>query len=254
MNPICITEQQKSAYFKQFDRKRWQFLQAYTDRFKTALTKQIEPVLKELDKGISEAMSQVDIIQEEPVRQAYTQLYTQVGGYYASQVFNGLKSAKGFQTKDQDDLFLRFMQSWVALEGAELVTNVTANTKAYLKQILEKGIEQNLTVEEIARNMRDSGRIAGITRARVISRSEIIRASNLGSLQGAKSSNLNLRKVWLATRDSRTRIDHAEADGQKVGMDDFFIVGGEELQYPADYRGSASNVIQCRCTQFFEPL
>lgn len=254
MNPICITEAQKSTYFKQFDRQRWQFLRAYENRFKTALIKQIEPVLSELDKGISQAMSQVDIVQEEPVRKAYTQLYTQVGGYYASNVFNGLKSKTGFQTKSQDDLFLRFMQSWVSLEGAGLVKNVTNNTKAYLKNILNKGIEQNLTVEEIARQMRDSGRIAGITRGRVIARSEIIRASNLGSLQGAKNSNLNLNKVWLSTIDGREREEHAIANGQTVGLDKPFIVAGEELQYPADARGSAGNVIQCRCTTFYEPI
>ena len=254
MNPICITEAQKTAYFKTFDRQRWQFLNAYTDIFKKALIKQIEPVLSELDKGISEAMTQVDIINEKPIREAYSRLYTQVGTYYASNVFNGLKSGKGFQTKDQDDLFMSFMQSWVELEGAELVTNVTANTKQYLKRILEKGIQDNLTIEEIAKQIRDSNRIGGISRARIVARTEIIRASNVGSLQGAKSSNLNLQKVWLSTIDSRVRIDHAEANNQKVGLDDFFLVGGEELKFPADPRGSASNTIACRCTTFYEPL
>lgn len=254
MNPICITEAQKSAYFKTFDRQRWQFLRAYTDRFKNALIKQIEPVLSELDKGISEAMSQVEIIQEKPIREAYNQLYSQVGSYYASNVFNGLKSGKGFQTKDQDDLFLRFMQAWVELEGAELVTNVTSNTKQYLKQILEKGIEENLTVEEIARNMRDSGRIAGIKRGRVIARTEIIRASNIGSLQGAQSSNLNLQKEWLATRDGRTRDDHARLDGTIIGMDQEFNVGGELARYPGDLQLSAAQSIQCRCTLAYVPL
>lgn len=254
MNPICITEAQKNAYFKTFDRKRWQFLRAYTDRFKKALDKQIEPVLSELDKGISEAMEQVEIVNEKPIREAYAQLYSQVGGYYASNVFDGLKSHGGYLTKDQDDLFLRFMQSWVELEGAELVRNVTNNTKQYLKQILEKGIEQDLTVEEIARNMRDSGRIAGITRGRVIARTEIIRASNVGSIQGAKSSNLNLQKEWLATRDGRQRPEHGSLDGTIIGMDQEFNVGGESARYPGDLRLSAAQSIQCRCTLAYVPL
>lgn len=255
MNPICITEAQKSAYFKQFDRKRWQFLNAYTDRFKNALIKQIEPVLKELDKGISEAMAQVDMVSEEPIRQAYNQLYTQVGSYYASNVFNGLKSHGSFQTKDQDDLFIRFMQSWVELEGAQLVQNVSANTKAYLRQILEKGIEQNLTVEQIARQMRDSGRIAGISRSRIISRSEIIRASNIGSLQGAKSSNLNLLKEWLPTLDGRERDTHGAMVSQDpIPMNAEFNLGGYPCQYPADASLPASESIQCRCSLSYVPV
>ena len=31
-------------------------------------------------------------------------------------------------------------------------------------------------------------------------------------------------------------------------MDKNFLVGGEELSYPGDSRGSAANVINCRCT------
>jgi uncharacterized protein with gpF-like domain len=253
MNPICITEAQKTAYFKQFDRNRRQFLNAYTNRFKNALIKQIEPVLSELEKGISEAMSQVDIIQSEPIRQAYSQLYTQVGSYYASNVFNGLKSHGGFQTKDIDDQFLVFMQSWMETEGVNLVTNVTENTKSQLRSILKDGIEKELSVEEMARTMRESGRIAGITRARVIARTEIIRASNIGSLQGARASNLNLSKEWIATRDGRTRTEHAVVDGTIIPTDKEFNIGGESARYPADYQLSAGQSINCRCTLAYVP-
>lgn len=254
MNPICVTEQQKSAYFKSFDRQRWQFLNAYTNVFRSALLKQVEPVLAELEKGISEASSQIDIIQSEPIRQAYSRLYGQVGTYYASRVLSGLKSHYGIQTKATEDQFRRFMQAWVELEGAELVVNITANTKAYLKQALQKGIEQNLTVEEIARNIRNSNHIAGISRGRVIARTEIIRASNLGSLQGARDSNLNLQKEWIATRDDRTRIDHSVLDGQVIGMDQEFNVGGQSARYPGDLRLSAGQSVQCRCTLSYLPV
>jgi hypothetical protein len=44
-------------------------------------------------------------------------------------------------------------------------------------------------------------------RAARIARSEIVNASNLGSLAGAAESGVPLLKVWLSTRDSRTRRD-----------------------------------------------
>jgi hypothetical protein len=43
-----------------------------------------------------------------------------------------------------------------------------------------------------------------------------------------------------------------DVDGQKVGINEMFIVGGENLEFPGDPFGSPGNVINCRCTLFFE--
>ncbi len=75
-----------------------------------------------------------------------------------------------------------------------------------------------------------------------------------GSIQAAKQSGLRLTKVWLSTPDGRTRADHRDADGQEVGIDEMFDVGGEELAYPGDPSGSASNVCQCRCTTYYNTV
>ena len=40
----------------------------------------------------------------------------------------------------------------------------------------------------------------------------------------------------------------SHADGQEVGIDEAFDVGGEALMYPADPAGSPGNIIRCRCT------
>ena len=55
-------------------------------------------------------------------------------------------------------------------------------------------------------------------------------------------------KEWVSVDDNRTREAHHHADGQVVPLDEPFIVDGEELMYPGDINGSASNVINCRCT------
>jgi hypothetical protein len=39
-----------------------------------------------------------------------------------------------------------------------------------------------------------------------------------------------------------------------IPIDDFFDVGGEKLKYPGDPRGSAGNVIQCRCAVVYERI
>jgi hypothetical protein len=85
-------------------------------------------------------------------------------------------------------------------------------------------------------------------RAERIARTEIVSASNLGSIEAARSTGLNLQKNWLSTRDARTREAHASVDGQVAELNGYFIVMGEELSYPGDIRGSAGNVISCRCS------
>jgi uncharacterized protein with gpF-like domain len=85
-----------------------------------------------------------------------------------------------------------------------------------------------------------------------IARTETMRASNAGSNAlyvdwGAK------QKEWLATADDRTRPEHqvGAAWGRPplvVGIDEKFMIGGEELEYPGDPAGDPGNTCQCRCT------
>lgn len=60
-------------------------------------------------------------------------------------------------------------------------------------------------------------------------------------------SAAELKMVWVALLDDKTREEHADADGQVVGIDEPFIVGGEELEYPGDDNGSDWNICNCRC-------
>lgn len=55
------------------------------------------------------------------------------------------------------------------------------------------------------------------------------------------------RKRWNTMEDEKVRPAHAEADGQTVGIREYFIVGGEPMLYPRDLNGSPQNVIRCRC-------
>lgn len=54
--------------------------------------------------------------------------------------------------------------------------------------------------------------------------------------------------VHNSTHDHRTRHSHQDADGQTVGMQDAFQVGGYDLQYPGDPSGPASQIVNCRCS------
>ncbi len=54
-----------------------------------------------------------------------------------------------------------------------------------------------------------------------------------------------VRKVWIATDDERTRPHHKELDGTIAGKDGYFKYG---LRYPADPKADPSEVWNCRCS------
>ena len=91
-------------------------------------------------------------------------------------------------------------------------------------------------------------------RADRIARTETIASLNAAAHEGLKqivdrgmAENKNIRRVWDATGDRRTRPTHMDADTQEVGLDEPFIVGGAELMYPCDPNGPARETIMCRC-------
>lgn len=93
-------------------------------------------------------------------------------------------------------------------------------------------------------NLADSVRIA---------RTETTRVENAARMDVGKEGErlgFKMYKEWVSTPDDRTRLEHLEADGQRVPIDEPFKVGGEEMMYPGDFSLGASpwNTINCRCT------
>ena len=74
-------------------------------------------------------------------------------------------------------------------------------------------------------------------------------AGRMDSYVAATKMGIEMEREWVSTLDARTRPEHAEADGQVVGVDKPFIVGGEKLMFSGDRSGSGWNIYNCRCTQ-----
>lgn len=100
-------------------------------------------------------------------------------------------------------------------------------------------------------------------RAKVISRTEAIRAANQGSHQmyiqaidAGEIDEQSIERKWVAGRDARTRESHRAMQGQKRAFRESFRSGdGNSLLYPGDPSAPGSDTIQCRCavTTRFKP-
>jgi ribosome-binding protein aMBF1 (putative translation factor) len=57
----------------------------------------------------------------------------------------------------------------------------------------------------------------------------------------------NFKLMWISQRDSKVRMSHRKADGQKQNDKGMFSVGGYETPHPAGSGLPASEAVNCRC-------
>lgn len=89
-------------------------------------------------------------------------------------------------------------------------------------------------------------------RALLIAQNESNSAYNYSDYDNAKKSGKQY-KTWIAEIDDKTREWHLEVDGTKIPIDEMFHVGKDEMLFPHDYlRGSAENLVNCRCICLYE--
>lgn len=168
---------------------------------------------------------------------------------FASRIVDQGKSA-GYkiETKDFAETMSRLALSYIAQEAVRRrITSITSTTRQQVINAVSVGYDEGLGQNAIAGLIRD--RVADFSRyrSRMIARTETHGAANFGATVAAKETGLPLRKEWIASQDERTRESHADADGQIVGQNETFDVGGSQLQYPGDPSGDGAETINCRC-------
>lgn len=155
--------------------------------------------------------------------------------------YNRLKNQKSFNLLEFGAI------SYIQNIVLQRVSKINLFSKLILGKILTKSFDDGLSIPDTVKQVRGVFGSWSKWRAKRIARTEVVSASNYGSIQGAKQTGLGLKKFWIATFDSRVRKTHKKAHGQTVGMDEKFKVGKAELDFPGDPRGLAKEVINCRC-------
>ena len=144
--------------------------------------------------------------------------------------------------------------------AADKVTLVSGNRKKELQAVLKRLMSdpdfQALNERQAQRIFRSQFTGYSRMQAMRLVRTESITAANYAATQTANDlfGSEGYEKEWLTALDGRERPAHREADGQRVGADQPFVVGGEYLKFPGDPSASAKNRINCRCTVLTMPL
>jgi hypothetical protein len=253
---ICSSQYRKEKLkvmtWKTIDRKRASYIKYAKTEFSRALKTQANEYLDQVKQsGLSAEYS----ISRAPIENAMFNVYSKVMTQFARDTFSDLSKRANKTEVNWDEWVAR----WFTNNTTDLIRGIDEYTQNGIRAIAERAIIEGWGIREFQNALFDDYRISE-RRAELIGRTEIIRASNAGSLMGAQETGFPMMKYWLATRDNRTRglnpkdiYDHYSMDEDKgIPLDQAFNVSGEQLQHPGDRAGSPGNTINCRCTMTYQ--
>lgn len=151
--------------------------------------------------------------------------------------------------------------------AGDLINGVTQSLGQTVKASVARGILGELSPDEVATQILGQLDAEGLplpspfstqmARAETIARTEMVgafnRSNNDTMSRTAKALPGLFDKVWLATKDSRTRPSHREMNGKRVPADGQFRLAGVDVDGPGDPALPPAEVINCRCSVAIVP-
>lgn len=182
---------------------------------------------------------------------AYVKVYSKVGRIQYRRTRAEIKrERKQLGQSDPEGEFMKAIYAWVQTNLGRRITEVNEYTIKLIQQLVEESINLNYSVSQMTSYLQRNLTSAAFTRMRAlrIARTETTTAANYGAFKAADDSEVEQDKIWISVMDERTRHDHRLENGQKVPYDEsFHMADGSYLKFPGDPKGSARQVINCRC-------
>jgi SPP1 gp7 family putative phage head morphogenesis protein len=219
------------------------------------MNKYIGPVQRALQSNIPDY---VKIVEEYGVEQGLNIIHgraminTEIGKVVASLYQDAARMAeKTFRISKSAPVInmFSFVQSVIRYFSKYLlqmvVLPISMTTKDQIERILKQAIKEGWGVEKTVSKIKDPDLTR--YRARMIVRTESVRAMNYAQLKAADNAKYQTEKQWIAIEDKRTRVSHSHfgVDGERRDLYDQFSNG---LLFPGDPDGPPEETINCRCT------
>jgi hypothetical protein len=201
------------------------------------------------------------LVQQKPLYSGLEKIYTKVGVSAATFSYDWIRNSV---PKNKKDFIIDFfnaawyeeMVNYFRLIGGTKVTGIDDTTRNIVKNLLANILGQNLSRRDQAKLFEESLNDPAFNRARslVIARTESTTAANFGINMGAESSDYEVQKFWINTRDARTRRSHLAMTKDRIALNQPFMVGGVAMMYPGEVGAPAAEVVNCRCVMATEAI
>jgi len=228
-------------------------LARFAPKMASALIRSCEAAASAVEQGADPALAAA-YVTSTAVEKVLTQLYRTVLPDEASRAYDALtEGQKAAAPPTVKESWLARATRFIRGEGALALRGLTERTRELVQGVLTEAVREGLGVQEAAARLRQE--VAQVSRARAVRlvRSEIVSASNYGSLAGAESTGLKLDKYWVNSAGGRTRPSHVAAGGQTVDLQAMFVVGGFAGRFPGDPLLPPQERLNCRCSQGYKP-
>jgi hypothetical protein len=186
----------------------------------------------------------------------YSKIGLQFANWYSRNVEKYLPKADAGNMQSIWANAFAFMGNQVAGQRVTMVSSTAQATLTNtLRQFMSDPIFMSAGEKVQAKMLRQKFDGLADYQARRIVRTEATNAANYATEQAALNlfPGADMTKTWKSGYDARVRPAHQAANNQVVPFNSKFSVGGESLQRPGDPNGSASNVINCRCSMIVLP-
>lgn len=206
-----------------------------------------------------------NVVPSEDLHKILEGIYSEAGLKGARLAYNELRATLKQEEKaggfGRNARWIGSVLNYLKVHILEFAQSITETMKEDILAELSKVVQGEYTIDQVVEAIQNSKRPRA--RARVIARTEVVRAANVGHAAGAKEFPFEVNKKWVAAKDHRTRDSHRLVNNHVVDENGFFSVPlykngkptgiTEQMLYPGDAKASAANTINCRCRIVHEP-
>lgn len=175
------------------------------------------------------------------------------------------KELKQFSTKSElEALQLNLGNNYIEAFGARKAAGILRTTEKQLQDLIRGGMAQGEAASTVFNHVESRIPELAEMRGLLITRTEAHSVSQYTSQKTAERSQIALDKIWNTSQDAHVRgqgmkvsqFKHNVMHGNRIGLYQAFHVprtkgGFEPLLFIGDPRGSAANIINCRCIQTY---
>jgi hypothetical protein len=241
------------ALARQLDALQRRYEKRYEKQIFSALKKQLDPYLQAIQQAPAN-INRFDLITPAPIADVLESLYVVAGVAYADAMYNAIQPPSKATKEQLRATWRDYMRRFAVTNLTGLMMDINRTSISVIQRIVESGLAEGLGALDVARDL--SKQVTGIfrNRAKLIARTEMVKATNTAAMQSSSTSDFMYEKKWIPASDARTRADHAAMSSKDyIPFDQPFIVGGDQMNQPGDgsLGAGADQICNCRCKVVF---
>jgi uncharacterized protein with gpF-like domain len=266
----------QNEHISEYNRINRKYETKYFGKVHKAIKAKVSSLITDIkEKGLQPALNtlQSDLVNAD-LTDVVKSLYLEVGLRYARKEYKRQKNELRSRPKKNANIQkaisvpvetkgFGFNEQWIAFIlnylteflTSKITFTVNETTRQELYDVLSEGIANGSGIDEIV-NKLENLPFTRVQAAR-ITRTEINRAANVGTMAGVDTSEYEMNKKWVSANDFRVRgrmpkdhADHFHLNGLVIDFHEKFKDkrNGDKLDFPGDPKASAASSINCRCS------